>query len=372
MKSRWLIATALMLAKPATAATDLQAMDGVWQGTIGTLPVRACYDAGEYRSEGRYFYVRNLTTIPLIADRDKPGELTEGWADDKDVARWTIDGISGHTLAGTWRGKKRTLPIRLRRIAFTTDEVFDRACSSLAFVEPIVAAARIVRRTERLNAVLTAEQWTLAYPDDSVSVESFQLPGTGAAIDAINRRLREPFENSEEGWAWCLRNTGSFGADYHYSIEPTLATARWLAVKASNDSFCGGAHPNTSNVATLFDRTSGAIVNLFDWFAPAAVRRTTYEEGTTVDTLGPKLLRHVAGKIPFAERREEDCRPSVESATTWDLALTEKGIAFTPNLPRVMMACGDTVVLSWAELSPYLNAAGKREVAALRAESTKR
>ena len=60
------------------------------------------------------------------------------------------------------------------------------------------------------------------------------------------------------------------------------------------------------------------------------------------------------------------------AADTWSLDLRRDGIAFTPDLPRIVMACGDELVVSFRDLQPFLNATGKREVAALQAELAKR
>lgn len=93
-------AIALLAAMPAQAAPDLKAMRGVWQGTIGNLPVHACYNASEHSNDGKYFYMRRLSTIPLLADEKVPGELTEGWADTKGVARWRIKAITDSGAEG--------------------------------------------------------------------------------------------------------------------------------------------------------------------------------------------------------------------------------------------------------------------------------
>ncbi len=362
------LALGLFLSSPAVAAPDLKAMHGVWQGTIGDLPVRACYEAGESWDEGKYFYLRRLSTIPLRADDQKPGELTEGWADGKDVARWRMTTVGKDRAEGIWTAKGRTLPIRLTRLPFATSEDFDGPCASLAFVDPIFAGARIVKTAARIRG-LPAETWKLAYPDDSVSVESFQLSGTGPAIAAINRRLREPFDKADEGWKWCVRNAGAWGADYHDAVETGLVTARWLSVTFHNENFCGGAHPNNSNQPVLFDRRSGKPVDLYDWLDDAFSNRERVEGyAETIDTLKGKLFDLVLALHPRASESEEECGGAVRTASSWTLELRAEGIAFTPDLPRVVMACGDEVVVPWSKLLPFLGPVGRQEVAALRAE----
>lgn len=358
----------MMLNQAALAAPDLETLQGVWSGTIGNLPVHACYDAGEYSNQGKYFYLRRLGTIPLRADEKQPGELTEGWAETKGVARWRMTAIAKDRAEGVWTGNGRTLPIRLTRVPFKTSEEFGTACSSLAFVQPIFAATQIVKTPAREHG-LAVEKWTLAYPDDSISVESFQLSGAGPAIAAINGRLREPFDNADEGWRWCLRNAGPFGADYHDEVEARLVTTRWLSVNLFNESFCGGAHPSSSNQPLLFDRRNGSVADLYTWFGDADINREKVEGySKTIDSLTGKLFEVVLKMHPRAGDKDDDCGEAVETASSWSLELRTEGIAFTPDLPRVIMACGDEVVLPWTRLEPFLSPIGKGEVAALRAE----
>ncbi|MFL6747181.1 MAG: hypothetical protein ACJ8E6_00595, partial [Sphingomicrobium sp.] len=256
----------------------------------------------------------------------------------------------------------------LIRLPFTTSEEFSTACASLAFVLPILAATRIAKTSARDHG-LAVEKWSLAYPDDSISVESFQVNGSGPAIAAINRRLREPFDKADAGWKWCLRNAGSFGADYHDEIKTKLVTARWLSVNSFNESFCGGAHPNNSNQPLLFDRRTGKITDLYSWFGNADINREKVEGySETIDSPTGKLFELIIKLHPRTGDKDDECGDAVETASSWMLELRAEGIAFTPDLPRVVMACGDELVLPWAKLTPFLSATGKREVAAMRTE----
>jgi hypothetical protein len=359
---------ALLLAQPAHAAPDLRALHGVWAGTIGNLAVHACYDAGKYRDEGKYFYDRRLGTIPLKAEEKVPGGLAEGWTDDSKIARWRMRSVGKDQAEGTWTRNGRSLPIRLKRVAFERDADFDTPCGSLAFVQPIVDATRIDKSAARIRG-LAAVRWTLAYPDDSISVDSFQLVGTGPAIAAINFRLREPFDKADEGWKWCLRNAGAFGADYHDTVEARLVTTSWLSVRFTSDSFCGGAHPNTASLPVLFNRRNGMEVDLYTWIFPAfSDRQAVPGYSGSIDKPKGKLLALVLKLHPRAGDKDDDCGEAVADASSWALELKETGIGFTPDLPRVVMACGDEVVVPWARLDPFLDPTGKREIAALRAQ----
>ena len=360
MKKLLAILLGIFVAQPAAAAPDLKNMHGLWEGSIGALPVRACYDSGAYVSSGKYYYLKHLATIPLIADGDRPGELSEGWGETAGVARWRMTSISPDRVEGTWIGKGRPLPIRLNRLQAKPDPEFDSPCGSAAFFDPIFVATRLVKSKAAIGGV-AVERWSLASPGDSVSVDSFQLTGSGAANTSINRHLREPFDEAEGGWKWCLRNAGAFGGYYQALIEARLVSARWLSVVETYGDFCGGAHPNDSSRPILFDRASGGIVNLLDWFTPANVSRDS--DGELVSPAGD-LAKTVLKAHP--RTRDEECSDPVTTATGWLLELRATGIAFSPALPRVVMACADEVELTWATLAPFFNATGKREVAALR------
>ena len=97
--------------------------------------------------------MRRLSTIPLRADDKVPGELAEGWADTKGVARWRIKTIYEERGRGSWTGNDRTLPIRLTRLPFAASGEFDSPCGSLEFVRPIIAATQIVKSAARVHGL---------------------------------------------------------------------------------------------------------------------------------------------------------------------------------------------------------------------------
>ena len=134
--SKLLALIAVLSAGPALAA-DLKHFDGVWEGRLGKLPIRACYSGDANRSEGKYFYSRHLSTIPLIADENAPGDLAEGRPEAKDAARWRLTKISLNRAEGTWSGNGRSLPIHLTRVKLRADDEFDTPCSNLAFLGPV-------------------------------------------------------------------------------------------------------------------------------------------------------------------------------------------------------------------------------------------
>lgn len=105
---------------------------------------------------------------------------------------------------------------------------------------------------------------------------SYQWPAEAAAIPALDQRfykdakanLAEAQKNAAEDRALARSQKRDFNAHY-YSMEWTTAgeTARLLSLQSENGTFTGGAHPNTSYGALLWDRHSGREIKVAALFA---------------------------------------------------------------------------------------------------------
>ena len=237
-----LAAIALLAATPADAAVPNPQIAGVWDGTIGTLPVRACFVHESYGDQGAYYYRSNLVTIPLIADNKKPGEFTENWADQKSP-RWMIGGIANGVMTGRWTSGSKNLPVQLTLVPtkLSDDET---TCGSQAFFEPRLVGVRTVRSRATMDrAGITRLALDHRGHFLSVAVRSFQIDGTDAATRRINRRLRDPFNDGESNWLTCLKmtlNNGVFEGESMDDIEPRLIDKRWLSAVEMIGYSCGG------------------------------------------------------------------------------------------------------------------------------------
>jgi hypothetical protein len=145
-----------------------------------------------------------------------------------------------------------------------------------------------------------------------------------------------------------------------------MISRRFLTVAEANDTYCGGAHPSTWTTYRTFDRETGQAVNLYDWIGPPIGE-------DEIRGLPAELREAVLARWPSDYVTEEDkeyaeeCREVVVTHDySWTLELAREGISFTPDLPRVVMACTDSVLLTWAELAPFLDAEGKAGLARLR------
>ena len=140
---------------------------------------------------------------------------------------------------------------------------------------------------------------------------------------------------------------GSLGIDGFFDqlVAPRMVSRNFLTVAEASETSCGGVHPNTSIVYRTFDRQTGKPVDLHDWIgAPLAP-----DEARVLPT---DLREAVLARWPDdrgVDEGAEECREAVASQDYWMLELTLDGISFTPDLPRVAMACGESVLLTPAK-----------------------
>src|SRR6185503_11391200 len=132
-----MFAPLLALAAAAAPPADLA---GIWEGNVGTLPVRACFVQRDWGTFGAYYYLSRLRLIPLEVEEGAAGAFREGG--DTQGPRWRIESADAARLSARWTSGGRTLPVRLRRLAGGEGE--EGACASLAFHAPRLAGVRTV------------------------------------------------------------------------------------------------------------------------------------------------------------------------------------------------------------------------------------
>ena len=176
---------------------------GVWQGTIGTFPVRAClaWDRiGPGDAFGSYYYLSRLRTIRL-GQQGTSKIWIEGYAAAKGppAPRWAFDEVGRDRLAGTWTGGGRSRPFQLVRMASDDEEA---PCGTEAFNGPrwrplTIRATPAVKDGVRYRALVFGAG--PAFP--SISLTGFELIGGDAATRRINAGLRKRVPGFQRGLA---------------------------------------------------------------------------------------------------------------------------------------------------------------------------
>lgn len=358
-----MLATAA-LAAPAQAA-EAPAWQGVWQGAIGRLPVRACFADKDHGSDGAYYYLRHLRAIPL-EQLEKPGSIwVEQDSRDAKRPRWAFK-TTGTVLSGTWSDGRNSLPFRLTRVPGLKPGQL--SCGSLLFNQPRLKRASIATSRARIGGVgymKLAFRPGPQFPD--VEIVTFALDRPSPAAQRINQRLREPLPGAAERSEWFRCMTASLDSvardgEYRVAIEPVMATGRWLAARHWQEGSCGGASPFNSSVSRTFDLKSGAEVDLHNWLNGRAVARGNAGSGRLA-ALRPAFRQFILAR---ASPQDAECREAVASEQYWDIGLRRTGLVFSPSLPRVVQACGDEILVPFNRLTAYLSPQGSAGVASLR------
>jgi hypothetical protein len=366
-----IVSAAALFAAPA-AAQPSAGFAGVWQGTVGAQPVRACFNQRDSDAFGAYYYLNHLVSIPLQQPDGKKLAFVEG-GDERDTAspRWTFDKAAPDRLAGSWTRAAKSLPISLTRVPLPKLKEDDTPCGSMVFQKPRVEGVRTLTKPGAKDGV----HYTRLILDDrghfggDISVETFALAGDTPAARRINAKLREPLAGEPDGWLACVRmaaNNSPYGAANAESYEPRLFSARWLVAMHHWDGDCGGAHPDSSNTPMVFDLTTGAEVNVFDWFNDQAIKREPVEGYEPLISLRPPFRSVVLGNW---KADDAECTDAVRTTEYWHAELTRTGFTFTPDLPHVVQACGEDFKVPFAKVAAYLSPEGKKQIAALQAEA---
>lgn len=348
---------------------------GVWQGTIGTMPVTACFNGNDDR--GVYYYDRHKKLIRLS---NEDGFLFESIGyDDPSGDRWRLIALEGETLRAEWQGGDNRLPISLTRKDWSTYDEYDGPCESNAFMAPRLAGGRISEEHESLNGHgYTILRYTppAHISSDNLQVITFAIDPTRLEDGRINYLLAYDLPRAsvedEVGrcFAWSTSSHGVDG-DWHRTTSPEFLTERWLGVMVDNNLYCGGAHPSYWSERRVFDRQYGREVEPADWLNDRALVREQLSDGPDASlyaTVGEEFLALLIAKWPKPEGNEvgeldfyNECIGVLESNAYWDFGLAPdgSGMGFIPGMPHFASSCSDTVTLSWDELTPFLSREGE-------------
>lgn len=363
----WLLPLASLAAVPAPAFAAQPAWEGVWQGTVGTLPVRACLSqTSEDYARGSYYYMSKLVPIALQKE-EAAGAWSEheGGAEDSG-GNWTLANDGDNRLTGQWRSGTKNLPIVLTRVAAPANDF--GPCNSSEFHAPRVRPIRVTSAPETRDGIAyTKLTYNLGpgFPDSSIV--GFAIREQQPGDRAINAALRVDTTKPDADYLACdhqqVAMQGTAGS-FSYEAEPDLLTADFLSATISSGGDCGGAHPDDSTFHRTFDRKTGHAVDLGNWFNARGVKARTAGDDSPYRELTPALRSAVLRHFKF---EESECREAVSSADYWDIALGRTGLAFTPSLPHVAEACAEPATVPFRELSAWLSSAGQQGVMRLAA-----
>jgi len=354
-------ATALQPAAPAPPP-----LAGTWQGTIGGRAVRACFVQRDWGAFGAYYDMARLRLIPLTAEEGTGSGFSEGGG-DAGTPRWQIVHAGPTRLTARRTSGRRTLPVQLRRLSGPQGE--ESPCAGVAFHRPRLAGIGTVTARVTYSGV-DHDRLTLDTGGRfGIEVVTFALDGASPAIRRINAALAAPLAGDPPRWFECVSNSlqqGAMEGEYSEKLEMVTMTRRWLSVRYQQGGYCGGAHPDASSSYRLFDLTTGAEVNIQDWFNDRAIRRERVEGvSEEVRTLQPAFRAFLTESW---QPQDAECGEPIRTAEYWNIGLEGDGFLFGPQLPHALAACYQEWGPGVDMLAPWLTPEALAQMRALRAE----
>ncbi|MBB5205133.1 hypothetical protein HNQ51_002452 [Inhella inkyongensis] len=364
------------LAEPSQSKSPFH---GVWNGSIGKLSIRACFnDDIEGRRSASYYYHRHLIPIELRAEGDSATNTSATWREADGILQ--IESTSSDQIKGTWRSTddSRKLAVQLTRVALSAADSADgmNPCGSNAYNEAIVASVKTIHGPVVSVGNVKYRIVTDALPSGRGSDykgrqqywETIELLGNNSAIAAINKSIRERIEKQGQMGLSCrsiaMNDTAGEGIDFQ---EVGVAVVgRWISVTRQSVVDCRQSSIHLSERTYTWDLTTGKQESLFSWIKGAeAVNDGDHllTEGKLPDALDNFIASRFGQGDPGVHLSMDDlerCYGQHQPGSySYQLKLASDGIVF--EIPTTSNgSCGEAFKLSWKELKPFLNRKGRQ------------
>ncbi|WP_236960642.1 DUF4163 domain-containing protein [Methylobacterium durans] len=181
----------------------------------------------------------------------------------------------------------------------------------------------------------------------------------------INAALRRLDASVRKAALECKAEGGA-NSSWERNINVPMRGPRFLSFEITDNVFCGGAHPNVSTMAIVYDLATGAPVVWTMLLPPSLTGKAVLAagaDGTKMVTLASRMLHalYLEGYRPMAgdakiDEADKECRDAV---TNWSgdappmmawLDAKAGGLAVQFDLPHAVQACADAVVIPVATL----------------------
>jgi hypothetical protein len=204
-------------------------------------------------------------------------------------------------------------------------------------------------------------------PDVKPSIAA--MPQIAAPVDDAERRINAALrrlDGAVRKAAQDCRVEGGSGSDWERTVRTPMRGPRFLSVEIVDSTFCGGAHPNVSTMAIVYDLTTGLPVDWTMLLPPGLTGKialATGADGTKMVTLASSALHALYLKgyrrgapDPKSEAGDAECREAVADTSSGPPAMMvwldakTGGLAVQFDLAHVVQACADAVVIPTATL----------------------
>jgi hypothetical protein len=173
-------------------------------------------------------------------------------------------------------------------------------------------------------------------------------------LTRLNRSLAQALHDCDADYLRWQKVVGHLASareqmstDWSRKIDVTMEGPRFLSFVASDEKFCGGAHPDGGRMAMVFDMSNGAPVSWTELVAKSAgasLYAGTFWDGSTVGALVLPALQKMN-----ASSADADCKDAFQNPQPfliWPDAKHETLVAQPFDLPHVVQACANEIDLT--------------------------
>jgi len=175
-----------------------------------------------------------------------------------------------------------------------------------------------------------------------------------STLTRLNQRLTKAVQDCDVSARESIKEMGSAAGphdkvseDWTRTVEVTMAGPRFLSLVASDELFCGGAHPDNDQMAMVFDMTTGAPVNWITLVAKSAAPSALTDSVADGSTMGALVLPALRKRL--VDAADADCKDAFQDPQgflLWPDAKHETVVAQPFDLPHVVQACANEIDLT--------------------------
>ncbi|MEN9865555.1 MAG: hypothetical protein RL748_1145 [Pseudomonadota bacterium] len=216
------------------------------------------------------------------------------------------------------------------------------------------------------------------------AVTSFELQDSSKAAASLNRRLQNQLRINIANYHACPTGSERDGGkrqkdekpEFQASIEPLFWNANWLSVVERSAGDCGGAHPFSGFTYSTWNLNTGEALNPWQWIkngrkaATSAADPNHYFSYAAPAALNKIIIKQAIKQrltaFPHEASEANACVDVIKENRQYQISLGKTGLIFTPNFAHVVQACTEDAEISYAEMMPFLNPAGRAALQALR------
>ncbi len=174
----------------------------------------------------------------------------------------------------------------------------------------------------------------------------------GPKIERINQALTRADARAKKA----MKDCGKAPNTYERAITAPMTGEPFLSLIASDYAECGGAHPSIGQLALTYDLGTGRPINWAEYLPADLIQPEELidaGDGSQIGATRSPALLDFYRTAAKAQRAERDCDEVLDgelSLVLW-IDAKQQGVAIAPtNLPHVVQACGETVVMKTEEL----------------------